>query len=211
MFLFFVPYFPLSHFPSNVVSIVWSRCINLDNFTSSATREPRALSLHAGVGGSAAWEWARAGMEGSLERCRRAEVECFSGVCLARCMGARVTSRKSLPPPLAWSSVLTQPPPPSLHRSRETFPPFRRAPPPRTRRRDTDTSRVPSTRAEPHRSKQAASTPSAATEPHAHAATDEDAAEALRGEVVGAGDSVDADAPVERALVDGRLDAIETH
>jgi hypothetical protein len=28
--------------------------------------------------------------------------------------------------------------------------------------------------------------------------------------VAGAGDSVDADAPVERALVDGRLDAIET-
>jgi hypothetical protein len=58
---------------------------------------------------------------------------------------------------------------------------------------------------EPHWLKQAASTPSTAVEPHAPAATatDEDAAEALRGEVAGAGDSDHADAPMERALVDG--------
>jgi hypothetical protein len=63
--------------------------------------------------------------------------------------------------------------------------------------------------AEPHRSKQVASTPSAAAEPHSPAATaDEDAAEALRGEVAEAGDSDCVDAPVERALVDGRLDAM---
>jgi hypothetical protein len=71
----------------------------------------------------------------------------------------------------------------------------------------------PSMHVEPHQSKQAASTPSAAVEPHAPtttAATDEDAAEALRGEVAGAGGNDHVDAPVERALVDGRLDAIET-
>jgi hypothetical protein len=69
------------------------------------------------------------------------------------------------------------------------------------RHQDTDTSRATSTRAEPYRS-----------EPHAPAAAtaDEDVAEALRGEVAGADDSDRADAPVERAFVDGRLDAIET-
>jgi hypothetical protein len=81
-----------------------------------------------------------------------------------------------------------------------------------TRHRDTNTSRASSTCMEPHWLKQAASTPSTAVEPHAPAATatDEDAAEALRGEVAGAGDSDHADAPMERALVDGRLHAIET-
>jgi hypothetical protein len=93
--------------------------------------------------------------------------------------------------------------PPSLHLSRETFPPSRRAPPPRA------WHRASSMHAEPHRSKQVASTPSAAAEPHSPAATaDEDAAEALRGEVAEAGDSDCVDAPVERALVDGRLDAM---
>jgi hypothetical protein len=62
--------------------------------------------------------------------------------------------------------------PPSLHLSRETFPPSRRAPPPRA------WHRASSMHAEPHRSKQVASTPSAAAEPHSPAATaDEDAAE----------------------------------
>jgi hypothetical protein len=99
--------------------------------------------------------------------------------------------------------------PPSLHRARKTFPARSTSV---TRHRDTDTSRAPSTRAEPHRSKQAASTPSATVEPHAPttAAVDEDVAEALRGEVARAGDSDRADAPVESALVDRRLDAIET-
>jgi hypothetical protein len=74
-----------------------------------------------------------------------------------------------------------------------------------TQHRNTDTSRAPSTHVELHRSKQAMSTPSAAAEPHAPttAATDKDAAEALRGEVARVGDSDRADAPVERALMDG--------
>jgi hypothetical protein len=81
MFLFIVPYLPLSHFPSNVVSIIWSRCINLDNFTPSLISICVSTASRGSCeSGSAAWERARVGMEGSVGAGALAwERECCAG------------------------------------------------------------------------------------------------------------------------------------
>jgi hypothetical protein len=145
MFLFIVPYLPLSHFPSNVVSIIWSRCINLDKFTPSLYlhlcfhRQPRLARErercmgagsrgNGGLCGSGSASVGTGVLRGRRLREDRARAGGSCGRRSVRPCSARGTPRQSSPP---WHACTTRrrprchcrAAPPSLHRSRETFPP----------------------------------------------------------------------------------------